>query len=113
MKRPAPGRADPLMSFRGQCEWCGHAILWAHDAQNGKRFPLNEGPSYFGNITTHVEPGRHGARARPARLIATTVRPGQLAGARADGQRLYRSHLNDCPLARTAARRRPNRRKTR
>ena len=35
----------------------------------------------------------------PRSLRATVMRPGQIAGARADGNVLYRSHFATCPHA--------------
>jgi hypothetical protein len=106
-RRPPPGRSDPLAEFRDTCRFCGDRTLRA-TGRYGERVPLNEAPSYFGGYTYRIEPAEGG---HPAQLIATQLRPNQIAGARLDDRVLYRNHLNDCPDAKRAARKKPNRRK--
>lgn len=98
---PPAGRHDPFAPWRGSCRSCHAAILWA-DTVDGKKMPVEEKPTALrGNVVLRIE-------ENPPRLVAGVLTKGQIAGARADGQKLYESHFTSCPNA-DGHRRRNNR----
>ena len=98
--RPAPGRrlvsADrvraDLARHREPCRYCHRPVVWATNPA-GDRVPVDADPIPPGTteaalVTLHVDD--RGPRS-------TRLTPGQIAGARAAGQRLHAPHRETCP----------------
>ncbi|OZE95129.1 hypothetical protein CH302_19510 [Rhodococcus sp. 15-2388-1-1a] len=78
---------------RQLCKGCGYPIIFATTIPAGKTMPVDADPSESGTIVLHG--------TDPENIVATVLRKGQIAGARAAGQPLYESHFANCRDAAT------------
>lgn len=84
------------------CRSCSARVIWTvtnPELKSGHPMMVDADPHPNGNILLARDPSIEHEPGKPVPVRATVMRPGQIAGARADGNVLYRSHFATCPHA--------------
>lgn len=84
------------------CRSCQARVIWtvtSPELKSGHPMMVDADPHPDGNVLLARDPSIPHEAGKPVPIRATVMRPGQLAGARADGNPLYRSHFASCPHA--------------
>lgn len=84
------------------CRSCSAPIIWAvsnPELKSGRPMPVDAAPHPNGNVLLARDPSIPHDPGAPVVIRATVMRAGQIAGARADGNVLYRPHWATCPHA--------------
>lgn len=84
------------------CRACGTDVIWAHSNPGHKTdtfISVDAAPAADGTVILARDTTVPIAKGQPVPIRATTLRPGQAAGARQARQILYRAHRLTCPHA--------------